>query len=327
MNCSGAQSLFALYLDDNLTGSRGREVSDHISRCAKCSSDYQALRATQALLTSLGNRRPVPPDLALRIRATTTGDKDKQSSTPQSFAGQSEHLHVTTDDYVAFAVLGNKLKAVTLKRDGAYQYLDEGRNLHNIVYLANAETVAFERAIEELESLINDSATKENDFHCFLEKNRGLILNDSYKQAHSQIFLAPEDQGSLIPDFLLEPIDQSSLCDILELKLPSAPVFVLKEHRMRFSSAVAEAKAQLLEYSRYFDDKTNRAAIYEKYGLRAYKPKMFLIIGRMGKIDAFDRRFIEASDPSLCLNTYDDVINRARQRLKRMIYGGLNTLK
>jgi len=150
------------------------------------------------------------------------------------------------------------------------------------------------------------------------------ILNDGYRQAYSHIVLASDNQAELIPDFLLEPINQNSFCDLLELKLPSASVFILKKNRMHFSAAVCEARAQLLEYSRFFDERDHRDAIERRYGLRAYKLKMLLIIGRIGSEGQFDRRKIEATQPDLCLNTYDDLVERAKFRLRRMKRGGLN---
>jgi hypothetical protein len=143
-------------------------------------------------------------------------------------------------------------------------------------------------------------------------------LGNDYREAHSQIILTSESGEALIPDFVLEPIDQNFLCDLLELKLPSAPVFILQKNRVRFSAAVSEARAQLLEYSRYFDEHKNRGAIQEKYGLKVYRPKMFLIIGRLGSVDPFNRRKIEAAVSDLCLCTYDDLIYRVKTRLERM---------
>ena len=79
-----------------------------------------------------------------------------------------------------------------------------------------------------------------------------------------------------------------------------------------------------MEYSRFFDERDHRDAIERRYGLRAYKLKMLLIIGRIGSEGQFDRRKIEATQPDLCLNTYDDLVERAKFRLRRMKRGGLN---
>jgi hypothetical protein len=120
---------------------------------------------------------------------------------------------------------------------------------------------------------------------------------------------------------VLEPVDQNFLCDLLELKLPSSPVFIQKKNRERFSAAVSEARAQLLEYRRFFDEQKHRDSIYETYRLRAYMPKMFLVIGRLGDINPYNRRKIEASEPDLRVLTYDDVLGRKKAHLEDMKKG------
>jgi len=111
------------------------------------------------------------------------------------------------------------------------------------------------------------------------------------------------------------------LSDLLELKLPSAPVFVLKKRRMRFSAAVFEACAQLREYSAFFDEERNRRVVQERYGILAYRPKMIVIIGRQGSVDPIAVRRIEQDLPNLYLRTYDDVINRMKTKVNAMTKG------
>ncbi len=77
-----------------------------------------------------------------------------------------------------------------------------------------------------------------------------------------------------------------------------------------------EACAQLREYSAYFEDKANRDLIQREYGLLAYKPKMIVIIGRRGNVDPIIRRRIESDLPQLTLRTYDDVLARAKARIR-----------
>ena len=74
---------------------------------------------------------------------------------------------------------------------------------------------------------------------------------------------------------------------------------------MHYSAAVIEACAQLRMYGEFFDEEKNRIAFQNTHpGLRAYKPKMFVIIGRQGKIDPFIRRRIESDLPNITLHTY-----------------------
>jgi cold shock CspA family protein len=228
---------------------------------------------------------------------------------------------ISEEEFVALALFGDKIKMVSLTPDGSYRVLDEAQNLHNILYVTSSETMALEIVVEELESLVNNPNAKEKDFQNFFERYPDFILNDEYKKAHPHIVLAKDDGESFIPDFVLEPINQSSLCDLLELKLPSAQIFVLQKKRMRFSAAVLEASAQLREYNIFFDEEKNRRKIQDDYGLLAFKPKMFVIIGRRGDVNPIDVRKIESDFPNLNLRTYDDVIARIKARVDAMKTG------
>ncbi len=168
---------------------------------------------------------------------------------------------------------------------------------------------------------MNDPRAAEESFQNFFERHPGFILNDEYKKAHPHVVLADEKGKSLIPDFILEPLDQAAICDLLELKLSSTPIFNFQARRMRFSAAVLEACAQLREYSMFFDEERNRKAVYTKYGLLAFRPKMFVIIGRRGDVSPIDTRKIETDLPNLHLRTYDDVLARMKARLDSMKRG------
>lgn len=226
--------------------------------------------------------------------------------------------------FIAIANIDGKNRLVTLTPDGRYEFLDEARNLHKIVYVTSTETLALQTATEELESLINEPHAREQDFQDFFERHRDFIINDEYKDAHPHMVLSGGEGPQYVPDFVLEPIDQSSLCDLLELKLPSVQVFVLKKNRMHYSAAVTEACAQLRIYAEFFDEEKNRTSFQDSYpGLRAYKPKMFVIIGRQGTIDPLVRRSIESDLPNITLRTYDEVINRAKWKIEAMKEGKL----
>lgn len=225
-------------------------------------------------------------------------------------------------ELIAITNINGKNRLVVLTRDGHYHYLDELSNLHKIIYVVSSETLALQAAVEELESLMNDPKVKEKDFQDFFERHRDFILNDEYKDAHPHIVLSNNEDKHLIPDFVLEPIDSSSLCDLLELKLPSVNIFVLKKNRPHYSAAVMEACAQLRIYSEFFDEENNRIAFQNTHpGLQAYKPKMFVIIGRRGEIDPFTRRGVESDLPNITLRTYDEVLSRAKWRIEVMKKG------
>jgi DNA-directed RNA polymerase omega subunit len=222
------------------------------------------------------------------------------------------------EEYVALALIGDKIKLVSLSPDGQYKFLDERDSLHDFIYVSGLSVSNLQGAIEELEWLVNNPKAREKDFQDFFNRNKDFILNDEYKDAHSHVVFTSDKGESMVPDFVLEPVDQNSLCDLLELKLPSARLFTLKKNRMRYSAAVAEACAQLREYGRYFEEEKNRKVFLDKYGLRAYKPKMFVIIGRRSTVDPLDERNVQTDLPNLHLRTYDDIINRMKWRAEKM---------
>ena len=62
MRCTEAKPLFSSYLDGAVSGVEMHEVSNHLSECAVCESEYAMLEKSRALVSSLG-RRPAPPNL------------------------------------------------------------------------------------------------------------------------------------------------------------------------------------------------------------------------------------------------------------------------
>lgn len=250
--------------------------------------------------------------------STASDNRNKQD------VGLNKNSSVKEQEFIAFALIDKKIKLVSLTKDGAYKFLDEEQNLHSILYTTISETILLQTAIEEFESLINNPSGREADFQDFFERNPDFILNDEYRQAHPHVVLSRDDGEKLIPDFILEPVEQSSLCDLLELKLPSTGIFVLKKNRARYSAAVFEAAAQLREYSRFFDEEENRKRFQQTYqGLRAFRPRMFVIIGRQGNEDPIIKRSIQTEFPGLVLRTYDEVLERMKWKAEKMKRGKL----
>ena len=169
-------------------------------------------------------------------------------------------------------------------------------------------------AVSELEDLINKCA-KEQDFQSFFEKNPEFLLSlGPYARLHPQIVLAEDTGSRLIPDFFLEKLN-SSFVDICDLKRPTAELVRYQRHRDRFRDAVMEAVAQLDYYRDWFEDPRHRKAFHSKYGLQSYRPTVVVIIGRRSSFyDEVERLRLESRLPAwVRLNTYDDVVERARQ--------------
>jgi cold shock CspA family protein len=226
--------------------------------------------------------------------------------------------------HLALALAGSHVRLVSLTKDGAYTFLDSADQRYGILYVASSETLALQRAVQEFEDLVNERDVKEADLQAFFERNPDFVLGDEYKQAHPHVILeAGSVSGPLVPDFMLEPLDCGGFADLLELKLPSAQVFVLKKNRLRFSAAVVEAVAQAREYGAFFDEEANRKTVQDRLGFTAYRPRLFVIIGRKSAANPLEARRADVDLPGrLSLRTYDDILARMRFRVERMKHGG-----
>jgi len=165
-----------------------------------------------------------------------------------------------------------------------------------------------------LEDLINSNA-KEIEFQKFFENYpKFLLLLGNYQKLHPHLILTEDGGSKLIPDFFLEKID-SDFCDILDLKRPMKYLIRNQKNRIRFRDCVMEAVAQVTHYRNWFDDRENRQLFYERYGLKSYRPKMVVVIGRnQNEFDNLTKIQLESSIPSwVNLTTYDTIINKVNQ--------------
>jgi CspA family cold shock protein len=255
-----------------------------------------------------------PKGLQAQNVVSVLDDEKPQESQPEPKNEDQPH------DDLALLVVDGKLRLVNISRDGQYEFVDPLSQRHGILYVAGSETLAFASAVEEFEELINSGTAKESDLQGFFERNPDFILNDDYKAAKSQVVLerdAPD--GPLIPDFLLEPVEQHGLCDVLEIKRPKSKMFTIKKNRFRYSSAVFEACAQLRTYAEYFDNPLNRSRVRERHGLDAFRPRLFLLLGRRGGVSPVARRLADADlTDRVVIRSYDDVLDRVKTRLARM---------
>jgi hypothetical protein len=244
-------------------------------------------------------------------------DFSRYMTLAQKYAFEDDLKPDHDQELLAVAVIENRLRVVSLLRDGSYHFVDETARFHSLLYSLSADTLALAQAADEFEHLINDPNVKEQALHEFFETHPDFLLTSDYKRAHSKIVLERTDTGALIPDFILEPVNRSQFCDLLELKSPMTPLFVMKKNRRRFSAAVLEAVAQLREYQRFFDERDSRERIHARYGLTAYRPRMFLILGRTGTVDPFMMKVAQENVSDVTIATYDDILGRMKNRLAK----------
>lgn len=163
-----------------------------------------------------------------------------------------------------------------------------------------------------LEELINDPNVSEQALQDFFERHPRLLARNDHDRVLPHPVLARDEGGDLIPDFMLEP--QNDFADILDLKLPAQPVVVGKANRLRQSAAVSEAMAQVREYRAYFDDPRHREHFERRYGARAYRPSVVVVIGRDPTVDPFELRRLWDDLPRHAeVLTYDGLLRRIRR--------------
>ncbi len=169
--------------------------------------------------------------------------------------------------------------------------------------------------ILELEDMINSRVTREADLQHFFEQHPSFLRLWDFRDVYSQVVLTREEDGELIPDFLL--IDQDlQQATVVDLKLPQKHIAVGTKNRRHFSQAVEEAKAQLRQYQSWFDDRHNRLKLRDRFGLEIYRPRLAMVIGRSSAFsDEVERQRLIATSPDVQVVTYDDIAERAKRRL------------
>jgi len=81
LKCPRAERLFSPYLDGVLPGTEMLALQRHLQSCAACHEQYESLRRTQQLLTSMP-RPKVPEDLGLRLRVAISREVAETKRAP-----------------------------------------------------------------------------------------------------------------------------------------------------------------------------------------------------------------------------------------------------
>jgi hypothetical protein len=270
-------------------------------------SDIQAAAGYSPNEVFQGIRVPSPDRAAALISALgLDADEHRGENTPAE-AGED----------IGIVLVNGRLRMVSVTPNGMVRRLGEYNQAHGILLIDSLKAHAWKSAADELEELINSPYPTERRLQDFFERNPHFLHGDLYAEARPHILLQRDNAGPLIPDFVLRPHNPHALCDLLELKLPSARLVVGNNNRKRLSAAVSEACAQLREYRDYFEVLENRKAVEALHNLRLFRPRLIVVIGRRDRYPAIDLRRAETDVPNLIITTYDDLIERARSRMRR----------
>ncbi len=175
--------------------------------------------------------------------------------------------------------------------------------------------------IRQFEHIINSPKVSESTIQEFLEQHPAfLYLFGDYEEYKSQILLVPQilmeyeyKEGGR-PDFLLRD-PRTDFWDILSIKLPGQKLVRGIPQRRRLADAVMEAKAQLIEYKHYFDDRTHRQFVKDRYGIDLYYPRLYVLIGRASSFHNWaEKRKLLNTEREIEVVTYDDLLQLAKRR-------------
>lgn len=173
--------------------------------------------------------------------------------------------------------------------------------------------------VEELEFLINDPKATEAEFQKFFERHPHFLRKWDHREVFPHVYLTSNDQGPLIPDFILTNVgtQDAAIIDIKRtLRAPTKRLIRHQDNRVRFADAVQEAYAQLRTYRRWFEVPENRKMLTSKLGMEIYNPRLMVIIGRTSEFrDSVERARLRADNPDVEIVTYDDILRFAQARM------------
>lgn len=208
------------------------------------------------------------------------------------------------------------IEVVLQLEDGSWTYADGKSLLPSKLYLVTLSKWA--SILKQLEDVINDPKTKEEDLQKFFEEFPELIAGDEYDKVIPQATLSREDASvTWKADFVLAPINQTQFSKILELKPPS--VRLTKRPfggHLSFSAKIWNAITQLKDYGRAFDRSETRERFRLKYGTDVYKPDLHLIAGRQWDLQWLDNiRDLRRSQP-VNIEDWDSLLQRLKRRYR-----------
>lgn len=186
-----------------------------------------------------------------------------------------------------------------------------------MVVLLNARNLWLTQ-VEEFEEIIGKEYVSERSIQQFFVRNPHFLQGLDYSKVYSQVVLEREEEGTLIPDFMLRPLG-SEYVDILDLKLPNKRVITGGKDRKAFSAAVTSAVAQVREYRDYFENTNYRQKLKDRLGITAFRPKCIVVIGTKPK-DIHETTFRQILDDlphHVNVLTYDALLIRMKEQASK----------
>lgn len=156
--------------------------------------------------------------------------------------------------------------------------------------------------------------SSEPDITSFLARDENkfiLTMNFGASNVHAELTCdwQSEARNSIRPDFFV--VKPNGYADIVEFKLPQIDkaVVVGGANRETFAAWLQSYVSQTRVYASYFEDPNNRAWFEKKYGLKVFKPRRYLVVGRRKDFDSDVWREIMSDYPGLDIMTFDDLVD------------------
>jgi hypothetical protein len=166
----------------------------------------------------------------------------------------------------------------------------------------------YAKLLEELEALLSGP---EEPCHQFLKSHPELIC-PTYDACWSK-----KTFGAHISDFVFREPHNDYL--LVEIEAPHRLLFRKDGHPRQ---TLTHAISQIRDWVRFIQE--NRAAVERDLGLIGISPtpRSLVVIGRSGSLTEENRRILPAmqsEQPRLTILTYDDLVQRARAQLERLL--------
>jgi acyl carrier protein len=250
----------------------------------------------------------IPDEVAERMEPTI-GDAFEQFF---KFAPR-EFLKNITTRALCFKFNPDGRIAVMLKlEDGSWTYADGVKKLPSSICVLSFSK--WSNILKELEDIINDPNSKEQDVQKYFETYPELIAGNDYDVVLPQAVIVRDDDSNWKPDFVLTPKNQSEFAKILDLKIPSMETTKRPNSgHYNFSAKLWNGIMQVRDYSREFDKSSVREKFKNTYEVDIYKPDLHLIAGRKWDIQVMDKMRELQRETQVKVEDWDSLLDRLKR--------------
>jgi len=259
--------------------------------------------------------REIPDEGVQKLQSVGDVVKCFEDLTKEDSEEQDEKLEI--DYQLVFRLRHDgAIEAVFVGTDGSVTDAGAHKRLISGIYVPTRSDLA--SILGELEELVNNRRTKEQDLQRFFEAHPELLKEEPEDTVIPQARIITSEDDSWKADFFIKPVDDLAFCRVLELKLPTLRLDPRRRsgHTTFFGHLLA-AIEQLRDYGGAFADSTTRAKFEAAYGIRAGKarPDLQLIAGR--RVETHDIEVLQQlqRDHAVTVVDYDTLIQRLRRKL------------